>query len=95
MRRKWDAINLPGNFLVLKDAFVIIDLEMETVDGVMATLMPMGPSHGWPGIMEKRETELEWPFGIRIQLRRCLPDGFACNEFLIAFVTNITSAYNS
>lgn len=46
--RELDAINLPGNFLVLKDAFVIIDLEMETVDGVMATLMPIGPSHGWP-----------------------------------------------
>lgn len=43
---KWDAINIPGNFLVLNDAFVIIDLEMETVDGVMATLMPIGPSHG-------------------------------------------------
>lgn len=46
--RELDAINLPGNFLVLKDALVIIDLEMETVDGVMATLMPIGPSHGWP-----------------------------------------------
>lgn len=43
---EWDAINLPGSFLVLNDAFVIIDLEMETVDGVMATLMPIGPSHG-------------------------------------------------
>lgn len=43
---KWNAVNLPGNFLVLKDAFVIIDLEMETTDGVMATLMPIGPSHG-------------------------------------------------
>lgn len=48
VKRKLAANNLPGNFLVRNDAFVIIDLEMETVDGVMATLMPMGPSHGCP-----------------------------------------------
>lgn len=46
--RKLDAINLPGNFFVLNDAFVIIDLDMVTIVGVMATLMPIGPSLGWP-----------------------------------------------
>lgn len=48
--RELDANDLPGSFLVRNDAFVIIDLEMEAVDGVMATLIPIGPSHGWPEI---------------------------------------------
>lgn len=40
----------PGNFFVLNDAFVIIDLDTVTVcvDGVSATLIPIGPSLGWP-----------------------------------------------
>lgn len=40
----------PGNFFVLNDAFVIIDLDTVTVcvDDVNATLIPIGPSLGWP-----------------------------------------------
>lgn len=44
--------NLPGNFFVLNDAFVIIDFETVTVvvTGVKATLIPIGPSLGCPVI---------------------------------------------
>lgn len=41
-----------GSFFVRKDAFVIIDLDTDVVtvvvDGVKATLKPMGPSLGCP-----------------------------------------------
>lgn len=42
--------HLPGNFLVLKDAFVMKDFESGAVvvNGVRATLIPIGPSLGWP-----------------------------------------------
>lgn len=42
--------NSPGSFLVLNEAFVIIDLETVTtfVDGVKATEIPIGPSLGCP-----------------------------------------------
>lgn len=45
------ACDLPGSFFVRNDAFVIIDLDTVTVvvAGVRATLMPIGPSLGWPG----------------------------------------------
>jgi hypothetical protein len=42
-------MNSPGSFLVLKDAFVIMDFDTVVtvvVDGVMATEMPIGPSLG-------------------------------------------------
>lgn len=44
------AANLPGSFLVRNEAFVIIDFDTVTVvvTGVRATLMPIGPSLGWP-----------------------------------------------
>lgn len=40
--------NLPGNFLVRNDAFVIIDFDTVTtvVAGVNATEIPIGPSLG-------------------------------------------------
>lgn len=46
----------PGNFLVLNDAFVIIDFETVTVGvaGDKATLMPIGPSPGWPKIWKMK-----------------------------------------
>lgn len=42
--------DLPGSFLALNEAFVIILLDTVTVvcDGVSATLIPIGPSLGWP-----------------------------------------------
>lgn len=47
----------PGSFFALKEAFVIMDLDTVTVvvAGVRATLMPMGPSLGWPGKDTERE----------------------------------------
>lgn len=44
--------HLPGSFLVLKEALVMQVLEsgvVVVVEGVNATLMPIGPSLGWPG----------------------------------------------
>lgn len=48
--KKFKIFNLPGSFLVLNDALVIMDLETVTVvvDGVKATEIPIGPSLGWP-----------------------------------------------
>lgn len=45
--------NIPGNFLVRNEAFVIIDLDTVAVAvaGDNATLMPIGPSLGWPDII--------------------------------------------
>lgn len=45
---KKSFVNIPGSFLVLKEAFVIIDFETVTVvvAGVKATLIPIGPSLG-------------------------------------------------
>lgn len=41
-------MNIPGNFLVRKEAFVIIDFETVgvAVAGDSATLIPIGPSLG-------------------------------------------------
>lgn len=41
---------LPGSFLVLNEALVIMDLDIVTVvvAGDNATLMPIGPSQGCP-----------------------------------------------
>jgi hypothetical protein len=42
---------LPGSFLVRKEALVIIDFETVVtvvVAGDKATLIPIGPSPGWP-----------------------------------------------
>lgn len=49
---KYITTALPGNFFVRKDAFVIIDFDIVTVvvAGDSATLIPIGPSHGWPKI---------------------------------------------
>lgn len=98
----------PGNFFVLNDAFVIIDLDTVTVcvDGVSATLIPMGPSLGWPKTQNIYiYMENQWRAG-EFFLEKCqkcfsmkdmdyniqyIPDAFASNEFLMAFVTNITS----
>lgn len=46
--RKSERHYSPGSFLVLNDAFVIMDLETVTVvvDGVNATDIPIGPSLG-------------------------------------------------
>lgn len=43
-------MNIPGSFLVRKEAFVIMDLETVGVEvaGDNATLIPMGPSFAWP-----------------------------------------------
>ena len=48
--RMFTTSSIPGSFFVLNDAFVTIDFEMVTVAvaGVKATLMPIGPSLGWP-----------------------------------------------
>lgn len=43
--------DLPGSFLVLKEALVMKVLEsgvLVVVEGVSATLIPIGPSLGWP-----------------------------------------------
>lgn len=49
-RKPLGAKHSPGSFFVRNEAFVIIDLDTVTVvvAGVNATLMPIGPSLGWP-----------------------------------------------
>lgn len=90
--------NSPGNFFVRKDALVIIDLDTVTVcvDGVSATLMPIGPSHGWPTHKtHKNPIIINNPSTNKRTRQPNSPDGLACNEFLIAFVTNIVSGNSS
>lgn len=86
-------MNSPGSFLVRNDALVIIDFDTVTtfVAGVKATEMPIGPSLGWPVDAEAGNQETNK--GSRAE--DYSPEGLAWREFLMAFVTNITSGNSS
>lgn len=85
--------NSPGSFLVRNDALVIIDFDTVTtlVAGVKATEMPIGPSLGWPDGAEGKHEKRRKGSSCEVNS----PEGLACREFLMAFVTNITSGNSS